>query len=140
MKVDEATLALLRAHREAQNAERMLNRKRWVDNRLVFPDTQGGLWNATNFERYFRGVRAEVGLRGRLPARRPRIRHHHRRPRRLRLRQWPGRAPRVQDAGRLSVDQATCLARRLDQRVRTRVVRSEDDFIDVTNWMGGGAA
>jgi len=40
--------------------------------------------------------------------------------------------------GRLSVEQATCLARRLDQHVLTHIIRSEDEFIALINCLRRG--
>ncbi|MCA9781463.1 MAG: site-specific integrase [Candidatus Eremiobacteraeota bacterium] len=57
------TMQKLRAHRAHQMQEQMIERHRWVDRNLVFPNTVGGFWNERNLaQRYFKPLLDQTGL------------------------------------------------------------------------------
>lgn len=57
------TMQKLRAHRAHQMQEQMIERDRWTDHNLVFPNTVGGFWNERNLaQRYFKNILDAAGL------------------------------------------------------------------------------
>lgn len=57
------TMHKLRAHRTEQLQEMMIERDRWVDNNLVFPNSIGNFWNERNLaQRCFKKVLESAGL------------------------------------------------------------------------------
>ena len=60
--VDEATVALLKAHRKRQAADKLKSRK-WLDERYVFANRNGGPLNPSNLSRYWKEIIAAAGVR-----------------------------------------------------------------------------
>lgn len=63
VKVDNATVALLREHRKKQAEDRLKAGTRWLDEDYVFPNENGGPLNPSNLGRYWRDIVSRAGVK-----------------------------------------------------------------------------
>ena len=73
MPIDEPTIALLKAHRKRQAADKLKSRK-WLDDQYVFCNVNGGPLNPSNLNRYWHKIIEKAGVRYQKPHA---LRHTH---------------------------------------------------------------
>ena len=73
VSIDDATIALLKAHRKRQAADKLKSRK-WLDDQYVFCNANGGPLNPSNLSRYWHAIVEKAGVRYQKPHA---LRHTH---------------------------------------------------------------